>query len=217
MPNYFSNFPKLTYRFQYLDKDNNFVDVLKNLVNITVKVNLSQEVLANCSSYYAYQWQEDDRPDTFADFYYNTNDFYWLVMHGGNKFDVFNEFPKDERQFNEFIYRKYREAAIETIDVSSGEPFLDTPSDVNRYAKLTVAKFLNNEGFIVDEFQYPDIPEFDSEGRQKKTITIYEDEFAQNQELGSIRVVADTFSKGVKTDFELALRKIRAEIEKNES
>ena len=45
---------------------------------------MRDKVLTNVISYYPYQVQEGERPDTLAHMYYGSVDFMWLILYANN-------------------------------------------------------------------------------------------------------------------------------------
>lgn len=199
MPSYFERFPKINYKFRYTDNNGKKINLTKNMTNITVRFVLSQEVIDLSSAFYPFQWPDTERPDSFAHKYYGNDDLYWLVMYSGEKFDVHNEFPKDDKQFYNYLYRKYREEAI-------ANSYADTVDGVVGYTKQAIHSYRDSDGDTIDFDTYA------ANASGNSIIRIFDKEEEDNLLLRSMNIVDDRFSSRIRKEFENKLNALRKEL-----
>ena len=84
MSEYFTNLPLITYD---LDKKKPSTEYLA--IDIFRRNFIRERVLSNVLSYYPYQVQEGERPDTLSHLYYGSVDFMWLILYANDIFDVY--------------------------------------------------------------------------------------------------------------------------------
>ena len=75
MSEYFSNLPLITYDLDRKKPSTEYV-----AVDIFRRNFVRDKVLSNIASYYPYQVQEGERPDTLAHMYYGSVDFMEIIL-----------------------------------------------------------------------------------------------------------------------------------------
>jgi hypothetical protein len=94
MSNYFSKMPNISYSgIQVKD--------------ITRRSAFISSVLANPYAYLPYTVKEGEKPEDIAYYYYGSVDYTWLVLLANNIVDSYYDWPLDDRDFNEYIIKKY--------------------------------------------------------------------------------------------------------------
>ena len=98
MSEYFSNLPLLTYDLDRKKPSTQYlaIDIFRRNV-------IREKVLTNIITYYPYQVQEGERPDTLAELYYGSVDFMWLILYANDIFDVYYDWPFFGKQLENFI------------------------------------------------------------------------------------------------------------------
>ena len=91
---YFENFQKINYQGQ-------------QIVDITERAVFLNNVLKNPYLFYPYDVTEDERPDQFANRYYGTPYYSWLIYLSNNIIDPYYEWPMPQEDFDNFIQKKY--------------------------------------------------------------------------------------------------------------
>lgn len=91
---YFSNFPIINYNSQ-------------NAVNITERVIFLNNALSNPYVFYPYTISDNERPDQFANRYYNDPYKSWMVYLGNQIIDPYYGWYMNTDDFNNFITAKY--------------------------------------------------------------------------------------------------------------
>jgi hypothetical protein len=193
---YFSFFPKLTTT----DKTGNAV----LSTNILTRVNVIPELLSNPSSYYTYEIQDGDTPETIAAKYYGNPYRYWIFMFGnGDKLlDPQWDMPLSYRLFDAYLKDKYASAA----NTASQTVLAYTQSTISRYFKVVTTVDSNSNQttvnrYVVDYDTYITLPEnvvttkYFSDGNfvevttSRSTQTIFEYEQELNEEKRTVNIV----------------------------
>ena len=91
---YFKKFPLIYY--------NNYL-----AVNITERAAVTQDAFKNPYFFYPYDLPEGQRPDQFADSYYNDQFMDWVLYFGNKTTDPYYGWHMNSRDFNNFIASKY--------------------------------------------------------------------------------------------------------------
>lgn len=187
MANYFSNLPKIEYTF---------ADGTKHqLADINIKFKLSDNAVNSADIFYKFSYRDSDRPDSLAEQYYGTPDYYWIVLASNQIFDLNHELPMPEAIFTKYLIEKYKD----DIDNTNPEAILD-------YCTGTIHHYEDEDGYIID------YDTFISQGNTK-SVTIFDYEFNKNEAKRNIKIIEDTRAKQIKYELEDKLRAIRADQE----
>lgn len=92
--NYFKKFPLINY--------NGYA-----AVNITERAVVTQDSFKNPYLFYKYDLSEGERPDQFADRYYNDQFLDWILYVGNTITDPYYGWYLSSKDFNSFITKKY--------------------------------------------------------------------------------------------------------------
>lgn len=194
MPNFFNKFPKHSFKVRD-SKSGNIKEI--SLTDLLRKFKLSDLALETREAFYKYRWKESDRVDVVSDKYYDSVDFYWLVMMSNEFFDMLHDFPLNGKVFDRYIIQKYKEDAI---DAGFGED----DQNILEYVKTTIKHYYDGDDFIIDQDTHSDLSDPD-----KSSITIYDWEIEQNELKREISLLSDTYAPRVKTELENKLRNVR--------
>jgi len=77
------------------------------VTNILTSIRFKEAVKQTVTNYYPYTVREGDRPDTIAQFYYEDERYYWVVLLSNNIVDPYYEWPLSVNDFRKFIIKKY--------------------------------------------------------------------------------------------------------------
>lgn len=106
MPNrYFQTFPIINYA------NNQAVDITKRVV-------IQEKVLNNPYIYYPYEIQNNERADQLSYNYYEDSYSSWIVYLSNKILDPYYEWYLQDREFEEFIVKKYQKIEYATNKVS---------------------------------------------------------------------------------------------------
>jgi hypothetical protein len=86
------------------------------LLDITRKANLDKLVEQNALAYMNYTVEEGERPEDVSFYYYDSVEYSWLVLLANNIIDPYSQWPKTEKELNEYIKVQYAERAGTTGD-----------------------------------------------------------------------------------------------------
>lgn len=184
MANYFRNFPKIDYKFAD--------GTTQTLTDINIKYQLSDVVTDNADVFYKYTWRDSDRPDSLADKYYDSSDYYWLVLQSNKIFDINYELPLSEDEFNQFLFEKY-----------SGNVEAKNIETVLLYTTETTHHYEDSSGYIIDQETF-----ITSGGKE---VSIYDYEFSENENKRNIKLIEYTRALDIKNELEQKLKKLKVE------
>ena len=102
MGNFLDLFPKTLYKL-----DGGQPSSYDTITNITFRVGVLREVMANHSSYYQYTISDGETPETLADRVYGNPQAHWIILYANNIFDPQYGWPLEGRVFNQYIIDKY--------------------------------------------------------------------------------------------------------------
>lgn len=231
MTAFFKNFPKTDYIFSYTNSKGKSVSESLSLTDISVKFTLSKNAQNSLKIFYPFSLRDHDRPDSLSEKYYGDPNLYWLVMFSGEKFDVFNDLPKDEKIFKEYIYSKYRKKAIKVSD-DTGILYPDTIEGVYRYTNNTIKHLKHKNGTILGEFTVPITKTYlelnatnetkfssvdfktiqyyinETVGDNGVVVSILEFEEEQNELKRSINLIEDTYAQSISVEYNDKLKSL---------
>ena len=182
MSEYFSNLPLLTYDLDRKKPSSQYlaIDIFRRNV-------IREKVLTNINTYYPYQVQEGERPDTLAELYYGSVDFMWLILYANDIFDVYYDWPFFGKQLENFIKQKYGSILSASTTVHHYEQILrvevSSTADVNRILEKTVH---------VDKITYDSLP-----ATERKSISNLDFEINENESKRNIILIEDVYAQQI--------------------
>ena len=182
MSEYFSNLPLLTYDLDRKKPSTQYlaIDIFRRNV-------IREKVLTNIITYYPYQVQEGERPDTLAELYYGSVDFMWLILYANDIFDVYYDWPFFGKQLENFIKQKYGSILSASTTVHHYEQILrvevSSTADVNRILEKTVH---------VDKITYDSLP-----ASERKSISNLDFEINENESKRNIILIEDVYAQQI--------------------
>ena len=96
---YFKSFPYANYTFP----DN----VTRAYKNLSLRPDIIQEI-KNGTSIDFYDVKDGDTPETIAYDVYGDENLNWIIMLANDVFNLYTDWPKDSRLFEQELYDKYR-------------------------------------------------------------------------------------------------------------
>lgn len=102
MGTYLDYFPKTLYKLTN-DKYPNYDTV----TDITFRLAIIKEVLANFSAYYTYTIKDGETPEILADRFYGNPQAHWIILYANNIYDPQYDWPLGYDAFNKYIIDKY--------------------------------------------------------------------------------------------------------------
>ena len=180
MSEYFTNLPIITYD---LDRKKPSTEYLA--VDIFRRNFVREQVLSNVVSYYPYQVQEGERPDTLAHMYYGSVDFMWLIFYANDIFDPYYDWPFFGSQFQEFVKNKYGSILSAQNTVHHYEQILRTEVAATADTDRILEKTIHIDKVTYDSLSTTarkSISNFDYEilvNESKRNIILIEDVYAQ--------------------------------------
>lgn len=189
MPNLYSKYPKIDYKFAD--------GTTRTLTDINIKYGLSELVKSTSDAFYPFVYREQDRPDILADKYYDSDNFYWLVLLSNGIFDVQHDLPIKHDDFNKVLVNKYKADAL-----SAG--YTENLDDVLGYCFETIHHYEDKDGYIIDFDSFLTLG-------QTKSVTIFDYEFKLNESKRAIKFVEASRASTVQSELDDKLRKLRAD------
>ena len=102
---YFTTFPFLAYDIK---KDRNFTAVS----DLFVRYRIREQVKNEMTLYYNYDIKDWDTPELLANKLYDDPHLYWIILKMNDMINVYEDWPKSQRELNKFIDDKYRGKAL---------------------------------------------------------------------------------------------------------
>jgi len=182
MSEYFTNLPIITYD---LDRKKPSTEYLA--VDIFRRNFVREQVLSNVISYYPYQVQEGERPDTLAHMYYGSVDFMWLIFYANDIFDPYYDWPFFGSQFQEFVKNKYGSILSAQNTVHHYEQILRTEvaatADTDRILEKTIH---------IDKVTYDSLAT-----TARKSISNFDYEILENESKRNIILIEDVYAQQI--------------------
>lgn len=97
--NYFSYFPKINYTDGIYNK---------TAVNIFKRAKVVQfSSVIQSTIFYEYVIKDGERVEDIANRYYGDTQYYWIILYVNNIINVYSQWPKSNRQFEDYIISTY--------------------------------------------------------------------------------------------------------------
>ena len=190
MPNFFSKFPKIDYTFPD--------GTVHKLTDINIKYSLSDLVKSKADTFYPFSYRDHDRPDILADKYYDSDNYYWLVLMSNDIFDINHDFPISNDVFNSYLISKYKDDAVQA-------GYSLNPDDVLTYCFTQIHHYEDSDGYIIDLNSFLTLGNTTS-------VLIYDYEFKLNESKRAIKFVDASRKTIIQEELESKLRKLRADL-----
>lgn len=179
-PNYFREFPTIEYK---VDLESNKTYQMRNIM---IRSRIVDAVKDKDRTFYPYTIRDFDRPDTIAEKYYGSSEYYWVVLYSNSIFDVYTELPMHKRTFDAFLAKKYESytlAADAHFGVIAGSPG-NAKDRLLLYLNEVIHHYEDGDGMIVDLETYVSDP-----NPNKKIVSIFDYEFKLNESKREIKLL----------------------------
>ncbi len=182
MSEFFRNYSTLYYN---MDK----VKPIKGklVTNLLSRVNVSNDVLKNVTSYYPYRIKEYERPDVIAQKYYENSDLTFLIFLANNIHDPLYDWPLFGDEFINLLNDKYGSIDSARTSVHHYERILRSGSDKTPDTPKILEKVV-----IVDKETYDLLS-----STERKIIYNYDYETMKNNAKKEIILIDNDFSKQI--------------------
>ena len=171
MSEYFKHFPTIDHDLQNLGQKVTLTNVLRSFI---VRTDLQERT----DTFYEYQVQDGDRPDTIADKYYGDSDLAWLVLHYNNIHDPYFDWPLFNEDFTNYIRTKYGSVPTAQATVHEYRQVLNEESI--RFDGTKIKK----RYLVVDQTTYNSLSE-----SSRESISKYDYEVEKNDNNREIRIL----------------------------
>lgn len=103
--------PKLFFNYPTREFDK------QTLTDLSIRFGYIRSNLIKNSLYYNYIIRDEERPDNLSDRIYGTTKYDWVILIVNDIFDIYSQWPKSNKELEEYIKDKYGtlENAITTV------------------------------------------------------------------------------------------------------
>lgn len=109
---FLGKFPKIQY-----DMNRSLYGTKETVTDIFFRVKMIRDVINDISSYYTYNVQDGETPDSIATQIYGDPGAFWMILYANDIYDPQYDWPLSEQQFKNYIAEKYRNR-IQTANVA---------------------------------------------------------------------------------------------------
>jgi len=186
---YFTKFPRIVYTMQETAEGGVSI-ISRSIPNMTVRLQMS--IFSSPSmGFETLTIKDRDRPDTLAAELYGESEYAWIILLANNMRDWY-DWPLDDLEFSRYMKGKYESS-----------PGAD---DGDIVAHNTIAKYVwtlsDGQTLNVDAIAYADLPL-----EEKSSITVYDQEYRDNDLRRTIRVPPVTQLERIVREFEALVAK----------
>lgn len=206
MSKFYDLFPRIKY-----DITGDTSSSLDTIVDISLRLNILEDVKNNTLSYYEYLIKEDDTPEILADKIYGDAEYHWIILLMNNIINPQFDWPLKTDAFNSYIISKYGSISNAKTQIHHYEKI------IRRTDKNTT--IFNEIQIEIDETAYNALPEYSLEpeilisGRtidveiSTRIIYCYDWEFDRNEEKRNIKLLKKQYLGQILSEFGDILRK----------
>ena len=193
MSDFFSNYTKIDYNM-------NKVKPLSTTraVNILNRPQIRDKVLANVSTYYPYNVQPNDRPDTISYDYYGSVSYTWIILLANDIVDPYYDWPIFGKNFDNYLTKKYGSIDSARTSIHHYEEVLREETVI--YSETEGNKKILEKSIVVDKDTY------DNSSRPKRIIYDYDYELIEREKKRNIVLVDNVYVKQIQNEFRLLFR-----------
>lgn len=177
MSRYFEYFPTTTY-----DVANSTFTLSEVVTDISLKTAILDDIREDPYLFLPYVVKDGERAEDIADFYYGSTDYVWLIYFANDIVDPYDQWPKDTREFAQYLKMKYADAA--------GQPdvIAYTQATTKHYKHNTTGNIISTETFSLSANLNPSFV-----GGDYTAVDIYTYEDEENEDLRTIKLVNDSY------------------------
>lgn len=161
------------------------------VTDITKRVNIYDTVLSDPYAFLPYTIESADRPEDIALFYYGDVTYVWLVYFSILAIDPYYDWPLQQRQFEKFIIKKYKEESGEEIDsaVLAWTQNTQISDNIVHYKSVTDDTIISKDSYtlnpLIDGDEWTAIRYYDHEeelNENKRVIELLDRRYAAQAE-----------------------------------
>lgn len=192
---YFENYPFIDYpvkTFTIYDVNEDYIPyttLYKKVVDLHLRINLTQIIRNNVFSIYEYTWQDSDNLTKLALQYYGDYNYSWLVLLSGELFDWIHELPLRDDELEDYIKDKYNLTFEQAL--------------------MTTHHYEDSDGDIIDLDTYTNIPE------PKYIKSVYDYELEENEKKRKIKLISRIYLQTINRNFENITRLYKESLTNN--
>ena len=190
MSDFFSNYTKIDYNMSKTKPLST-----TRAVNILNRPQIRDKVLANVSSYYPYNVQPNDRPDTIAYDYYGSVAYTWIILLANDIIDPYYDWPLFGINFDNYIIKKFGSLESARITVHHYEEVIREETTI--YTEAEGYKKLLEKSIVVDESAY------NNSSNPKRIVYNYDYEVIERDKKRNIVLIENTYVKQIQDEFRL--------------
>ena len=97
---YFKNFQRLVYQFPD--------DIKRVITDLSIRPKFRDDILENANNFELYNVNDGDTPEIIAYEQYGDENMHWAILIANNVMSIYNDWVKDQSQFQEFLFQKYK-------------------------------------------------------------------------------------------------------------
>jgi len=198
---FFSKLPTIKYPYKgkiVKGEDNQYVEYMET-VDITTRFKPTDTLLTGDLSYQTYVWQDEDRPDTVAYFYYGDPKYHWVVMFSSQIFDWAHDLPMTATKLLEYSLTKWAGKTINGVTIS------DNPTE----SELDAIHHYEVDGYIVD------LATYNASAQNKSAVSIIDYERNENEERRIIRLLDNNYLTFLVKEYEDYTKQLKISRKKN--
>jgi hypothetical protein len=171
----FNLYPKVAYQVDNYDTI--------RAIDITTSVRI-KDFFKNYRgiSYRPYVIQDGERPDNIAHKFYGDATLDWMILLANDMYNIYEDWPKDSTQFNDYIIEKYG-------NLSS--------------ATGTIKYYYDKDNNIIDQTTYSNL----AVDKQGAAESVYQWEARKNINKSKIRLVSPSIVSTIQSDLKSLLYK----------
>ena len=97
---YFKNFQRVVYQFPD--------DIKRVITDLSIRPKFRDDILENNNNFEFYNVNDGDTPEIIAYEQYGDENMHWAILIANNVMSIYNDWVKDQSQFQEFLFQKYK-------------------------------------------------------------------------------------------------------------
>lgn len=97
---YFSYLPRVNFRFPD--------GTMREITDLSTRAKIKDKILESSSSFQKHFVKDGETPELLADAYYGDVNLHWIVMMSNNIVNIHNDWPKDSKTFDNYLFEKYK-------------------------------------------------------------------------------------------------------------
>ena len=97
---YFKQYNRIVYEFSD--------GVKRVMTDMSIRPKMRDEITTNSDNFKFYSIKDGDTPENLAYDYYSDTGKHWAIMLANNIMSIYNDWPRDQQQQDEFLFQKYK-------------------------------------------------------------------------------------------------------------